>query len=100
MGDVQESSPHGWRNSRRVHNGSRKSKEALSPRRKAASRDQRQQRFPTCQQLQMQLLHLSRSSKHRIAVHSTHMLLVDEPEAIVTAIEDVVQSIRNHAPLN
>jgi pimeloyl-ACP methyl ester carboxylesterase len=55
---------------------------------------------PAYRQLQTQLLHLSRDSKHRIAEHSTHMVLVDEPEAIVTAIEDVVQSIRNHAPLN
>ncbi len=55
---------------------------------------------PAYQQLQTRLLHLSRDSKHRIAEHSTHMVLVDDPEVIVTAIEDVVQSIRHHAPLN
>ncbi|HVW06999.1 MAG TPA: alpha/beta hydrolase [Bryobacteraceae bacterium] len=55
---------------------------------------------PGYPELQNRLLHLSRDSRQMIAEHSTHMILVDQPEAIVTAIEDVVDSIRNHAPLN
>jgi pimeloyl-ACP methyl ester carboxylesterase len=49
--------------------------------------------------LQSHLLRLSRNAKQLIADHSTHMVIVDQPETIVTAIEDVLQSIRNPAPL-
>jgi pimeloyl-ACP methyl ester carboxylesterase len=44
-------------------------------------------------QLQAQLLKLSRAAKQIIAEHSTHMVIVDEPEAIVTAVEDVLKSV-------
>jgi len=54
---------------------------------------------PGYRQLQAQLLRLSRDAKQVIAEHSTHMVIVDEPETIVAAIEDVVTSIRNHTRL-
>ncbi|HVV45140.1 MAG TPA: alpha/beta hydrolase [Bryobacteraceae bacterium] len=45
-------------------------------------------------QLQARLLGLSRNAKQFIAAHSTHMVIVDEPETVVSAIEEVVKSIR------
>lgn len=50
-------------------------------------------------QLQARLLRLSRNAKQLIAANSTHMVVIDEPETIVTAIADVLKSTRNHAPL-
>lgn len=52
---------------------------------------------PGYRQLQAQLLRLSRDARQLIAEHSTHMVIVDEPETIVTAIGDVVRSVRNRA---
>ncbi|HXE64583.1 MAG TPA: alpha/beta hydrolase [Bryobacteraceae bacterium] len=49
---------------------------------------------PGYQQLQEQLLRLSHAAKQSIAEHSTHMVIVDQPEIIITAIDDVVNSIR------
>lgn len=52
---------------------------------------------PGYPQLQAQLLRLSRDAKQIVAEQSTHMVIVDQPETIVTAVDDEVQSIRNHA---
>jgi pimeloyl-ACP methyl ester carboxylesterase len=54
---------------------------------------------PEYRQLQGQLLKLSSVAKQVTAEHSTHMVIVDQPEAIVTAIEDALKSIRNRTPL-
>ena len=54
---------------------------------------------PEYRQLQGQLLALSRDAKQVIAGHSTHMVIVDQPESIVAAIEDVLKSVRTRAPL-
>jgi pimeloyl-ACP methyl ester carboxylesterase len=54
---------------------------------------------PEYRELQAQLLRLSRDARQVIAEHSTHMVIVDQPETIVTAIDDVLQSIRNRTPL-
>lgn len=43
--------------------------------------------------LQSDLLLLSQDAKQVIAEHSTQMVIFDEPEAIITAIDDVVASI-------
>jgi pimeloyl-ACP methyl ester carboxylesterase len=55
---------------------------------------------PGYRTLQTKLLRLSHDAKQLIAAHSTHMVIVDQPETIVAAIEDVVWSVRNHARLN
>ncbi len=54
---------------------------------------------PGYRQLQAQLLGLSRNAKQIMAERSTHMVIVDQPETIVAAIEDVLQSIRSRTPL-
>jgi pimeloyl-ACP methyl ester carboxylesterase len=54
---------------------------------------------PSYQRLQSGLLLLTHDGKQTIAEHSTHMVLVDAPEAIITAIDDVITSIRNRAAL-
>ena len=51
---------------------------------------------PEYRRLQERLLGLSRDAKQVIAERSSHMVIVDEPETIVTAIEDAVKSIRSH----
>ena len=45
-------------------------------------------------QLQTHLLALSRTSEHLIAQNSWHMVLIDEPEVIVTAIHKVFEKLR------
>lgn len=54
---------------------------------------------PEYQALQAKLLRLSGNAEHVIAEHSTHMMIVDAPDTIVTAIGDVLQSIRHRARL-
>ena len=54
---------------------------------------------PAYQELQTKLVALSHDSKQMVAEHSTHMVIVDAPETIVTAIGEVVKAIRNHREL-
>jgi len=51
------------------------------------------------QRLQAKLLLLSRDAKLIVAERSTHMVIVDAPDTIIAAIEQVVTSIRNGAAL-
>jgi pimeloyl-ACP methyl ester carboxylesterase len=55
---------------------------------------------PEYRRLQSLLLRLSRDAKQLIAEHSTHMVIVDQPEIIVTAVADVLQSIRESRARN
>jgi pimeloyl-ACP methyl ester carboxylesterase len=55
---------------------------------------------PGYAELQTRLLRLSRNAKQLIADHSTHMVIVDQPETIVTAIDDVVKSVRKQGAGN
>ncbi|MGJ5815992.1 alpha/beta fold hydrolase [Paludibaculum fermentans] len=54
---------------------------------------------PAYQALQASLLELSRDHKQTIAGASTHMVIIDAPETIVTAIAEVVAAVRTHSPL-
>ncbi len=49
--------------------------------------------------LQAKLLSLSRDSDQIIAENSSHMVIVDEPEVIVSAIHEVVQAVQKHTRL-
>jgi len=49
--------------------------------------------------LQQRLLSLSRDSKQFIADHSSHMVIIDQPDTVVEAIESVVNALRNGAPV-
>jgi pimeloyl-ACP methyl ester carboxylesterase len=55
---------------------------------------------PQYAELQHKLLMLSRNSKQLIAQNSTHMVIIDQPEVVVRAIEEVVEAVRQrkHAP--
>ncbi len=50
-------------------------------------------------QLQTELLSLSLNSKQMIAKQSGHFVIIDRPDVIVDAINQVVRSVRNKAPL-
>jgi len=54
----------------------------------------RQQRIDEHQQLQADLLTLSRNSKQIIATHSGHHVPLEEPQAVIDAIRQVVDSAR------
>lgn len=54
---------------------------------------------PAYQRLQARLLNLSRDHKQIVAERSTHMILVDAPETVVTAICEVVAAVRSHKVL-
>lgn len=50
---------------------------------------------PNYRSLQTELLSLSHDSRHFIAENSTHMVIIDQPEIIVTAIQKVVRAVQN-----
>jgi hypothetical protein len=49
--------------------------------------------------LQAQLLYLSSNSKELVAENSTHFVIIDRPDVVVDAIQQVVQSVRNNSKL-
>ncbi len=55
---------------------------------------------PRYRELQRQLLALSRNSKQYVAENSTHMVIIDQPEIVVQAIDDVIAAttsvVRTH----
>jgi pimeloyl-ACP methyl ester carboxylesterase len=59
----------------------------------------RQQRIDEHQQLQADLLTLSRNSKQIIATHSGHHVPLEEPQAVIDAIREVVEAARRGAKL-
>jgi len=50
-------------------------------------------------QLQTELLGLSQNSKEIIAEKSTHFVIIDRPDVVIDAINQVVQSVRNNIAL-
>ena len=52
---------------------------------------------PGYHELQIRLLALSRNSKSIVAEHSSHLVIIDEPETIVTAICSLAASVRSRA---
>ncbi len=54
---------------------------------------------PNYWRLQRKLLSLSHDSKQVIAENSSHMVIVDQPEVIIDAIQQVITAVRNHASL-
>ncbi len=52
---------------------------------------------PKYRDLQHQLLALSHDSKQLIAENSTHMVIIDQPQTVVQAIENVVATARSRA---
>lgn len=54
---------------------------------------------PNYRNLQMELLSLSRNSRHLIAEDSSHMVIIDQPAIVVQAIREVVAALRNHTGL-
>jgi pimeloyl-ACP methyl ester carboxylesterase len=57
-------------------------------------------RSPEYLQLQKELLSLSQNSEEIIAENGTHFIIIDRPEAVIEAIRQVVQAVRNNAKLN
>jgi pimeloyl-ACP methyl ester carboxylesterase len=49
---------------------------------------------PRYAELQKKLLMLSHNSEQLIAENSTHMVIIDQPEVVVRAIEQVVEAVR------
>lgn len=49
---------------------------------------------PHYQALQRKLLTLSRDSRQIVATHSSHMVIIDQPDVVVRAIRDVVTEVR------
>jgi pimeloyl-ACP methyl ester carboxylesterase len=49
--------------------------------------------------LQAELLSLSLNSKQMIAENSGHFIIIDRPDVVIDAINQVVKSVRNSAPL-
>lgn len=49
---------------------------------------------PRYRELQKKLLALSDNSKQVVAENSSHMVIIDQPEIVVRAIEDVVRGVR------
>ena len=54
---------------------------------------------PNYLRLQAKLLSLSRNSEQFVAENSSHMVIVDEPEVIVSAIHAVVAAVHKHTRL-
>jgi pimeloyl-ACP methyl ester carboxylesterase len=54
---------------------------------------------PSYGKLQGELLALSGNSKQLVAEKSFHAVTIDQPEAIVTAIREVVEAVRGHSTL-
>jgi pimeloyl-ACP methyl ester carboxylesterase len=54
---------------------------------------------PATKQLHTQLLALSSNSKQVVAANSGHYVMVDRPDAVIGAIREVVEAVRNHAKL-
>ncbi len=54
---------------------------------------------PNYGKLQAKLLSLSHDSRRIVARNSSHMVIVDEPEIIVSAIREVVEAARRHTSL-
>jgi pimeloyl-ACP methyl ester carboxylesterase len=54
---------------------------------------------PSYRELQRHLLLLSRNSAQFVAENSSHMIIIDEPEVVINAIERVVASVRNQSSL-
>ncbi len=50
---------------------------------------------PRYRELQRELLLLSRNSKQFMAENSMHMVIIDQPETVIQAIERVVAAVRN-----
>jgi pimeloyl-ACP methyl ester carboxylesterase len=57
-------------------------------------------RTPDYIKLQTDLLSLSQNSKQIIAEKSGHFVIIDRPDVVVDAIQQVVQSVRNKAKLS
>jgi hypothetical protein len=49
--------------------------------------------------LQADLLSLFHNSKEMVADKSSHLIIIDRPDVVANAINQVVQAIRNHASL-
>jgi hypothetical protein len=56
----------------------------------------RDESFPVYLKLQSDLLSLSRNSKEVIAENSGHFVIIDRPDVVISAIRQVVQSIRDN----
>ncbi len=54
---------------------------------------------PGYAELQKELLTLSRNSRQMMAAHSSHMVIVDEPGVVVSAMEEVVKAVRSGGAL-
>lgn len=50
---------------------------------------------PNYDRLQQRLLALSSNSKQIVAENSSHMVIVDQPEVVIDAIRDVVETARH-----
>lgn len=55
--------------------------------------------LPGYGKLQAKLVRLSRNSKSVIAEKSSHMVIIDEPELVISSIREVVQAARNGTKL-
>src|SRR5437879_1932103 len=54
---------------------------------------------PDYVKLQTELLSLSQNSKQIIAEKSVHFVIIDRPDAVIEAIRQLVQSVRNNSKL-
>lgn len=54
---------------------------------------------PSYAELQYKLLMLSRNSEQFVAENSPHMVVIDRPEIVIQAIQQVVQAAKNGTPL-
>jgi len=54
---------------------------------------------PSYTELQHKLLMLSHNSKQLVAENSSHMVIIDQPEIVVRAIQEVVEKAKSHTGL-
>lgn len=54
---------------------------------------------PRYTELQHKLLRLSQNSKQLVAEKSSHMVIIDQPEIVIQAIQDVIAAVRDGIPL-
>jgi hypothetical protein len=56
--------------------------------------------MPAYEDLQKSLLSLSTNSKGVVAENSSHYIMVDRPDLVITAIREVVKAAQHHTKLN
>ena len=54
---------------------------------------------PRYTKLQHKLLMLSHNSKQFVAENSSHMVIIDQPEVVIQAIQRVIAAVRDHVAL-